>query len=94
VPELTADSIVVRRSEPLSAPIDDDLVLLDPKAGMYYGTDHVGQRVWALIERPTSVRELCATLSGEFEVEPQRCEEEVAHFLLALAQADLIEVRS
>jgi hypothetical protein len=93
VPELNPETLVARRPEPLTAPVDDELVMLDLASSTYFGLDRIGRRIWALIEEPASVATICATLEREFDVSPETCRADVAAFVQELAGADLIELR-
>jgi hypothetical protein len=42
VPGLSPETVVARREEPLTAPVDDELVMLDPRQSRYYGLDRIG----------------------------------------------------
>ena len=55
MPELTLEAVVVRRGEPLTAEVDEELVMLDPREGRYFGADRIGRRIWELLEQPRTV---------------------------------------
>jgi hypothetical protein len=93
VPELGIDTVIARRPDPLTAPVDGELVMLDPRKSVYFGLDRIGHRIWDLLERPQSIGELCGTLEREFEVSPETCQADVLAFVDRMAQADLVEVR-
>jgi hypothetical protein len=93
VSSLSLDSVVVRRGEPLTAPVDGELVMLDPRQSRYFGLDSIGHRVWDLIEQPRSVGALCSELQDEFEVAAETCRADVLAFLEQLEDAELIETR-
>ena len=93
VPGLTLETIVARRSEPLTAPVDGELVMLDPRHSRYFGLDEIGNRIWDLLERPRSVEALCSTLETQFDVAPETCRADVLAFLERLAEAELVETR-
>jgi hypothetical protein len=93
VPGLLPDAVVVRRAEPLTAAVDDELVMLDPRSSQYFALDPVGHRVWELLAEPRSVASLCSTLEGEFEVAPEDCRADVLAFLEQLQKAELLDVR-
>lgn len=90
--KLASQAVVVRRGEPLSAPVDDELVMLDPRQSRYFGLDRVGRRIWDLIEEPVSVSALCTSLQIEFDVSAERCTADVIAFLERLHHAQLVEV--
>jgi Coenzyme PQQ synthesis protein D (PqqD) len=86
-------TVVVRSSEPLSAAVDDELVMLDLAQSRYFGLDAVGRRIWALIEEPTAVGALCTRLQGEFDVAGEKCRADVLAFLERMRDEGLVDVR-
>jgi len=91
-PDITLQSLVSRTPEVVGSKIEDRVALMSIKNGAYYGMDPVGSRVWALIERPTTVSAVCEKLLGEFNVEVAVCESQVLAFLRQLADAELLEI--
>ncbi|GGX80243.1 hypothetical protein GCM10007160_04680 [Litchfieldella qijiaojingensis] len=89
---MDAHSVVVRKKDPLSSSVGDEVVILSAKKGLYYGTEAVGSRIWSLIEQPTSVVRLCNQVMKEFEVDQATCERDVLSFLEQLEGEDLIIV--
>lgn len=91
---LTPYSVVTRSSRPFTAQAQDELVMLDPDQGRYYGLDAVGNRIWELLEEPRSVADLCAALSREFAVDAASCRRDVLTFLEQLAASQLLDVEA
>lgn len=90
----TGSSVVVRSPEPLTAPIDDELVMLSPQQGAYFGLNNPGARIWELLARPRSVDGICAALTAEYDVDDATCRAEVATFLAELHKSRLIELEA
>jgi hypothetical protein len=61
-------------------------------AGIYYGLDPIGARIWELIGAPRSVRAVRDTLLAEYQVDAARCESDLRAFLQALHKAGLVGV--
>lgn len=91
--ELGDNIRLIRASTAISSELDDGVVMLDIEAGKYFGADEVGYRIWQLLASPISRREIIAALIEEYDVEPSRCELEVADFLGSLIGAGLVETR-
>ena len=89
---LTADSQVARAETALSAEVGGELVALDVNRGVCYGLNHVGTRIWQLLETPRSVREIVDTLLSEYEVTPEACTEQTLNLLHDLLAAELVVV--
>ena len=70
------------------------MAILDLKAGVYYGLDAVGARIWSLIQEPRTVNEIRDILLEEYEVEPERCERDLLELLQRLADEGIIEVEA
>ncbi|RYY47868.1 MAG: PqqD family protein [Sphingomonadales bacterium] len=83
----------VRNDDALvSAEVDGELVGLSVEKGVCYGLNAVGTRIWALLETPRSLDDLCAQLTDIFDVEPERCEREVVALLGELRSEGLVTV--
>ena len=76
----------------VSADLADEVVMLHLQSGVYYGLDAVGVRIWEMIQEPRTVSEIRSTILEEFDVAPDRCQQEMLAFLQDLAVHDLIQV--
>lgn len=86
-------STIVAAKDQVSSDLGGEKAILDLKAGMYYGLDGVGARVWDLIQEPRAVGDVRDTLLEEYDVAPERCERDLLALLQRLADAGLIEMR-
>ncbi len=89
---ISLDSMVVASKEQASADLGDEAAILNLKSGVYYGLDAVGARIWNLIQTPRTVREVRDTLLAEYDVEADRCGDDLIKLLGELAEHDLIDV--
>jgi hypothetical protein len=89
-PVIGLNTVVSRSEEPVSAQVDDTVVMMSLEQGMYFGLEGSGSRIWALLEQPRRVDEICETLMQEFEVDADACRSQVLGLLQELAQAQLI----
>jgi Coenzyme PQQ synthesis protein D (PqqD) len=89
---ISLDSIVVASKNQVSCPLEDEVAIVQVKAGVYYGLDPVGARVWELIRTPRSVRSVRDTLLAEYQVGAEQCETDLVALLQSLDEAGLIEV--
>jgi hypothetical protein len=89
---IAPETVVVRSAEPLTARVDDEVVMLDTRQGCYFGLDRTGSAIWDLLDAPRSVDDLCRALVERYEVPPETCRAEVVSFLTELADAGLVEV--
>jgi hypothetical protein len=89
---LSGHSTIVAAKEQVSCSLAEEAVVLDLKAGVYYGLNEVGARVWSLIQSPKSVSEIREAILQEFDVDPNLCERDLLALLRDLAGKDLIRV--
>ena len=69
----------------------EQAALLHLGTGQYHALNAVGTRIWALLQLPRTLDALCAALCLEYDVDPERCADEVATYLDVLHAARLIE---
>ena len=69
------------------------MVILNLDSGMYFGLNAVGARIWNLIQEPRSVQDIRDLLLEEYEVDPERCENDLLALLHGLAAEGLAEVK-
>lgn len=72
--------------------IDDEAVILHLDAGLYYGLNPVGTRIWQLLGESASVAQICEAIVAEFDVSADEAGADVASFLEALVENDLAAV--
>jgi hypothetical protein len=91
---LSDRAVVAASGDQASCPLGDDVIILDLKAGMYFSLNHVGARIWQLIQQqPRTVAELRQAVLDTFEVTPEVCERDLVALLGALAAKNLVEIR-
>ena len=73
--------------------VNGEVVALDVSGGECYGLNKVGSRVWSLLATPASLREICAILVKEYEIDVATCEREVSSLLDDLRAAGLITLQ-
>jgi hypothetical protein len=82
---ITPEQQIQRTDTFIEAPIDGELVLMSIDNGKYYGMDSVASRIWGLLEQPTSLNSIVATLVEEYDVSQTICESETLKFIELLA---------
>jgi PqqD family protein of HPr-rel-A system len=91
---LSPTSRVRRRPDVLFTPINDEVLALDETSGHCYSLNEVAGQLWQWIETPRPIDELCARLQEEYEVDPERCVQEVQAVLEGLRKVGLVEVEA
>jgi hypothetical protein len=89
---LTPADHVVRNPGALSAEIDGEVVALDVARGACYGLDAIGARIWAMIETPIAIGEVCAVLTGAYDVDAATCRADVLDLFAALRDEGLVDI--
>lgn len=89
---ITMKSKVVRSSDPIAEPVDDELVMADIDRGKYYGLNNIAAAIWRNLEKQITVEELCKRLCENYEVSAEQCSVEVLSFLKELEVRNLISV--
>jgi hypothetical protein len=75
-----------------TAPIDDEIVILNLKSNNYVGLDPIGRRIWEILDTVRSVEELCRLLSLEYEADPEQIASDVLPFLNEMEKEGLVQV--
>jgi hypothetical protein len=92
--ELTLSTVLVRSEEPLTARVDDGLVMLDDRQSAYFGLDATGTAIWELLDQPRTVAQVCAELIERYDIDEADCRRDVLAFLAELLAARLVEPRT
>lgn len=90
--QITPDTVISRSETLLSNNLGDDVVMMDIEQGAYYGLEEVAARIWELTEKPVSVASICETLTAEYDVPKQKCEQEVEKFLDDLLNRNVVQI--
>lgn len=91
---ITKDAILVAAKQQISSKLSGETVILDLHGGTYFGLDEIGARIWSLLQQPTTLPEIRDTLLEEYDVPPERCEQEVKTLLEEMASHNLIDVQT
>lgn len=83
-------SKVVRLAEVMSAPVDEDIVILNMAKNNYVSLDNIGRRLWEMLESPVLVSVICDRLVDEFAGERRQIEADVLSFLQDLETEGLV----
>jgi len=90
---VTLNSTIVRSSNQVSTSLGEEVVLLGLQSEKYFGLKGVGTRIWEIIQKPKTVKEILDLLLEEYEVEPEHCEQDLLALLQQLAGEELIKVK-
>lgn len=91
IPELSVISVT---REAVHCDLEDEVVILGLKDGVYYGLNPVGSFIWKLIQNPVSVKEIKEAILAEYEVDEETCENDLQELLGDLLDKGLIELKT
>ena len=89
---LQMDTVIGRANGLTAAPVGDDMVILNMANNNYIGLDPIGRRIWALLETPWRIDDLCRRLSDEFDGPAEDIAKDVVSFLIELESEGLAHV--
>ena len=76
--QITEETVVRASPRHVSADLVDSTVVLQLTDGLYYELNPVGAHLWKLLQaEPRTVEELVEAIVADFEVEPERCRQDV-----------------
>lgn len=64
------DPLIERRPGMILAEVGGELVGLHVDTAVCYGFNPTAARIWALVEAPRRLSDLCAALAAEFDADP------------------------
>lgn len=86
-------SATVARSDALvSAPLGEELAMMDVDSGSYYLLDDIGTFIWEALAAPILVSDVLAQVRAEYDVTPERCEADVLGLLESLHDKGLLRI--
>ena len=91
---ISAETTLQRSKSIISSEIDGETVMMDSAFSNYYGLKEIGTHIWRLLENQLSVREICESLTCEYDVSYEQCLEDILPFLEALCEQQMIEVQN
>jgi coenzyme PQQ synthesis protein D (PqqD) len=89
---VTLDTILVQESEPLSATVQENHVLLSIRAGAYFRFNRMGAQIWKMLAAPRRVGEIFDVLAQTHDIDVDTMTRDVGEFLDALLKRHLVRV--
>jgi len=95
LPQSVALSAVVCASaNQVSARVGDEVAVLDLDMSIYYGLDPVAARIFEMLQRPTALEDVLATVLAEFEVDAPTARDDLLAFVCDLVDRKLAVVQA
>ncbi len=89
---ISLNTLIHRAEGNIEAEIDGELVMMNIETGDYYGLDVSAKRIWEIVEKPCTYKNLIEQLTEEFEVTETQCKSDVEKFLAEMAENNLIVI--
>lgn len=89
---VSLDDRVAIHEDAVFRELDGEAVILQLEAGMYFGLDSVGTRLWQLIETHGQLRPVLAAAVEEFDVPEDVLERDLLELVSRLAEKKLVVV--
>ena len=84
--------LIARNPEVCSAELDGEICLFEPVKADYLNLNSTGSAIWNLLEEPTEMSLLIASLLSRYDVEADTCRKETEAFISeALKRGMLLE---
>jgi len=79
--DITLETTISRAEGFTTAPVQDELMMLNVEQGAYYSLDPIAAEIWNMLENPLIVNEIVANLLKRYDVSQEQCETDVLAFL-------------
>jgi Coenzyme PQQ synthesis protein D (PqqD) len=89
--KISLDSRLKRAPDVISTDLNGEEVILNLSTGTYFGLDPVGARVWQLLKKGMTLREVFRVMIGEYDVEENRLQADLLGIAGDLNENGLVE---
>jgi len=79
--DITLETTISRADGFTTAPVQDELMMLNVEQGAYYSLDPIAAEIWNMLDGPLSVNEIIENLVKRYDVSPEQCQTDVLAFL-------------
>ncbi len=83
-------TLITRSSGLLTAPVRDEIVMMDIDSGLYYGLDDIGSEIWRRLEAPHKFGDLVNSLVADYDADRAVIAEDVRKLLSVLAEHEVV----
>jgi hypothetical protein len=88
---VSSRSVVVASRDQVSCDLGGEVAILNLQSGLYYGLDEVGAWIWSFIQEPKVLDDVREAILKEYDVDAERCEQDLLALLENMASKGLIE---
>lgn len=90
--ELSGDTRLRSAEAAVGCPLGAGTAILDMRSNVYFSLNAVGAFVWAQMDEPIALSDLCDRVEAAFDVDRPRCEADVRRLVAELVSHRLVEV--
>ncbi len=90
--KILGSSVISVTKDAVHCEVEDEVVILGLKDGVYYGLNPVGAFIWNLIQEPKTVAEIRDAVLEEYDVSEKVCENDLMELLTELSDKGLVEI--
>lgn len=87
---LHIEDILYKNCDIFSSEIDGEAIMMNIENNAYYSMGEIGNRVWQLLDNPTTIKDICEQLTQEYDVSMEQCQKDIITFLNQLLENNLI----
>jgi hypothetical protein len=91
---LSLASTVQATTDHVACDLGGETAILHLESGIYFGLDAMATRIWQLLQTPRTLAELRDMLLVEYDVAPERLEQDLLAFVEKMEQAKLVAFRA
>jgi hypothetical protein len=84
------DTIIVQAEGIDATDLNGEKVMMNLDKGQYFALNQVGGRIWDIIDKPASVKEITDTLIKEYDIDEETCISSVITFLEGMSDVEII----
>jgi hypothetical protein len=84
------DTIIVQAEGIDATDLNGEKVMMNLDKGQYFALNQVGSRIWDIIDKPASVKEITDTLIKEYDIDEETCKSSVITFLEGMSDVEII----
>jgi hydroxymethylpyrimidine pyrophosphatase-like HAD family hydrolase len=85
------DTIIVQAEGIDATDLNGEKVMMNLDKGQYFALNQVGSRIWDIINKPASVKEITDTLIKEYDIDEETCKSSVITFLEGMNDVEIIK---
>ena len=87
---ITLNTVISRAEGFTTAPVQNELMMLNIEQGAYYSLDPIAAEIWNMLENPAGVGEIITQLIKRYDVTQEQCQADVLTFLEEMSSNGMI----